>query len=121
MTDDDTTTHRAGTGVWFVGARGSVATTAVVGALGVSHGLAPATGLVTELSELGPDGLPGRAAVCQIDGRRWITLEGLASVSRVPAEVADAERRYAVRYRTPRVNPRRVVLTITVDRLLGHT
>jgi PPOX class probable F420-dependent enzyme len=69
----------------------------------------------------GPDGQPGRAAVCQIDGRRWLTLEGVAAVSRVPAEVADAERRYAVRYRTPRVNPRRVVLTITVDRLLGHT
>ena len=76
---------------------------------------------VRNAERLGPDGLPGRAAVCQIDGRRWLTLEGPASVSRVPAEVADAERRYAVRYRTPRVNPRRVVLTITVDRLLGHT
>jgi len=39
----------------------------------------------------------------------------------VPADVADAERRYSGRYRTPRVNPQRVVLTITVDRLLGHT
>lgn len=47
----------ARTGVWFVGARGSVATTAVVGALGVSHGLAPSTGLVSELAELDPDGL----------------------------------------------------------------
>lgn len=46
------------TGVWFVGARGSVATTAVVGALGASQGLVPATGLVTELPELHPDGLP---------------------------------------------------------------
>lgn len=69
----------------------------------------------------GPGGSPGRAAVCQIDGRRWLTLEGFVAVSRVPAEIADAERRYEVRYRTPRVNPRRVVLTITVDRLLGHT
>jgi hypothetical protein len=36
-----------------------------------------------------------------------------------PAAVADAERRYAERYQTPRVNPRRVVLVITVDRVLG--
>jgi hypothetical protein len=25
-----------------------------------------------------------------------------------------------MRYRTPRVNPRRVVLTIAVDRIMGH-
>lgn len=68
----------------------------------------------------GPDGAAGRAAVCQVDGRRWLTLEGVAAVSRVPAEVADAERRYAARYRTPRINPQRVVLTIAVDRMLGH-
>ena len=48
----------ARTGVWFVGARGSVATTAVVGAYAVAHGLAPTTALVTELPELQPDGLP---------------------------------------------------------------
>ena len=35
----------ARTGVWFVGARGSVATTAVVGAYAVAHGLAPTTAL----------------------------------------------------------------------------
>jgi len=68
----------------------------------------------------GPDGTPGRAAVCQIDGRRWLTLEGTAAVSRLPAEIAEAEQSYAARYRTPRVNPRRVVVTIAVDRLLGH-
>ena len=48
----------ARTGVWFVGARGSVATTAVVGAYAVAHGLAPTTALVSELPELRPDGLP---------------------------------------------------------------
>jgi len=69
----------------------------------------------------GPGGAPGRAAVCQIDGRRWLTLEGTAAVSRIPTDIADAERRYAMRYRTPRINPRRVVVTITVDRLLDHT
>jgi hypothetical protein len=36
------------------------------------------------------------------------------------AAVADAEARYARRYRTPRVNPARVVLEISVDRVLGN-
>ena len=68
-----------------------------------------------------PDGIgPARAAVCQIDGRRWLTLEGPVRVSRDPAEIAEAERRYGLRYRTPRVNPRRVVVIIEVDRMLGH-
>ena len=75
---------------------------------------------VRNAEQLPADGIPGRAAVCQVDGRRWLTLEGTASVSRDPDAVADAERRYSVRYRTPRANPRRVVLTIAVDRILGH-
>ena len=53
----------ARTGVWFVGARGSVATTAVVGAYAVAHGLAPTTALVTELPDLQPDGLPSLAGL----------------------------------------------------------
>ena len=36
-----------------------------------------------------------------------------------PAAVADAVARYAARYRQPRVNPQRVVLEITVTRVLG--
>jgi myo-inositol-1-phosphate synthase len=44
-------------GVWFVGARGSVATTAVLGALAVSRGLAPRTGLVSDLPEVAAAGL----------------------------------------------------------------
>jgi F420H(2)-dependent biliverdin reductase len=61
----------------------------------------------------------GRAAVCQVDGWRWISLEGPARVVRGPEAVADAERRYAERYRTPRENPTRVVLEIAVERVLG--
>jgi F420H(2)-dependent biliverdin reductase len=61
----------------------------------------------------------GRAVVCQVDGRRWLSLEGTAEVLVHPEAVADAERRYARRYRTPRPNPARVVLQITVDRVLG--
>ena len=62
----------------------------------------------------------GRAAVCQVDGRRWLSLEGRAVVRRDAAAVRDAERRYATRYRPPRDNPDRVVIEITVDRVLGR-
>ena len=58
--------------------------------------------------------------VCQVDGRRWLTLEGTAVVRDDPASVTEAERRYAVRYRQPRENPARVVLEISVDRILGN-
>ena len=61
-----------------------------------------------------------RVAVCQVDGRRWVTLEGTAVVRDDPASVTEAERRYAVRYRQPRENPARVVLEISVDRILGN-
>ncbi|WP_448627042.1 pyridoxamine 5'-phosphate oxidase family protein [Geodermatophilus sp. URMC 64] len=61
-----------------------------------------------------------RVALCQVEGRRWLTLEGTAVVRDDPAAVRDAEERYARRYRTPRENPRRVVLEISVDRMLGN-
>jgi PPOX class probable F420-dependent enzyme len=60
-----------------------------------------------------------RVAVCQVDGRRWVTLEGTTVVRDDAAAVADAVARYAARYRTPRENPARVVLEISVDRVLG--
>lgn len=46
-------------GVWFVGARGSVATTAVVGALAIRAGLAEPIGCVVDLPELAVAGAPG--------------------------------------------------------------
>ncbi len=61
-----------------------------------------------------------RVAVCQVDGRRWVTLEGTAVVRDDPAAVAEAVERYARRYRQPRENPARVVLEISVDRILGN-
>ncbi|MDF0530560.1 TIGR03618 family F420-dependent PPOX class oxidoreductase [Tsukamurella sp. 8F] len=60
----------------------------------------------------------GYAAVTQVDGARWITLEGTARVLDDPETVRDAERRHAVRYRTPRENPTRVVIELTVTRVL---
>ncbi len=75
---------------------------------------------VRNAERAGPGGARSRAALCQVDGRRWLTLEGVAAVSRDRDDVTDAELRYAARYRIPRINPRRVVLTIAVDRMLGH-
>lgn len=72
---------------------------------------------VRQILAAGEAGVP--AAVCQVDGRRWSTLEGRAVVRQEPEAVADAERRYAERYRTPRPNPERVVIEITVTRALG--
>jgi PPOX class probable F420-dependent enzyme len=61
----------------------------------------------------------GRGALCQVDGRRWLTLEGTTRVLTDRASVAEAERRYGVRYRQPRPNPRRVVVVLDVDRWMG--
>jgi len=60
------------------------------------------------------------AALCQVDRARWLTLSGPIRVERDPDAVADAERCYAERYRPPRENPRRVVLIIAVERILGR-
>jgi F420H(2)-dependent biliverdin reductase len=62
----------------------------------------------------------GRACVCQVDGGRWLTLEGPASVTDDPERVAEAVRRYAERYRPPAVRPDRVAIEIQVDRILGR-
>ena len=61
-----------------------------------------------------------RVAVCQVDGARWLTMEGTGAVQRDPNRVADAVARYEARYRPVRENPRRVVIEITVDRILGR-
>jgi F420H(2)-dependent biliverdin reductase len=60
-----------------------------------------------------------RVAICQVDGPRWSTIEGRAVVRDDPESVAEAERRYAERYRQPRPNPQRVVIEVTITRVLG--
>ncbi|WP_235855057.1 pyridoxamine 5'-phosphate oxidase family protein [Nonomuraea aridisoli] len=67
---------------------------------------------------IGGSGAP--VALTQVDGRRWSTLEGWAVVRTEPEQVADAERRYAARYKPPRPNPSRVVVEIRVTRVLGN-
>ncbi|MGA4899934.1 inositol-3-phosphate synthase [Streptomyces griseoincarnatus] len=50
-------------GVWLVGARGSVATTAVAGCAAVAAGLHPPTGMVTETPDFAASGLPPLASL----------------------------------------------------------
>ncbi|WP_159943486.1 MULTISPECIES: pyridoxamine 5'-phosphate oxidase family protein [unclassified Nocardiopsis] len=64
---------------------------------------------------------PGvRVSVSQVEGRRWCTVEGTATVRGEEEAVAEAERRYAERYRAPRPNPDRVVVEIAVSRVMGN-
>ncbi|MDH6572782.1 myo-inositol-1-phosphate synthase [Streptomyces sp. SAI-208] len=57
-TEPQTGASAARTGVWFVGARGSVATTAVAGCAAVTAGLHAPTGMVTETPPFDGTGLP---------------------------------------------------------------
>lgn len=64
---------------------------------------------------------PLRAAACQIDGGRWLTLEGEAVVTADPARCAEAVERYARRYSLPKDRGAdRRAIEITVDRILGR-
>jgi F420H(2)-dependent biliverdin reductase len=62
----------------------------------------------------------GRAAVCQIDGGRWLTLEGAVRLVTDPGGVAAAVEGYAARYRQPGERADRVAIEIQVDRILGR-
>lgn len=63
-----------------------------------------------------------RVAVCQVDGGRWATLEGVAEVCPDEAVVEGAVARYGKRYgRTPAPDPERVVILVSVERALGQT
>jgi len=61
----------------------------------------------------------GRAAVSQVDGGRWVTLEGDIRATTDPSEVAAAVAGYASRYQQPKERPDRVALIISVDRVLA--
>jgi F420H(2)-dependent biliverdin reductase len=61
-----------------------------------------------------------RAVVCQVDGPRWLTLEGTAQVTRDAARIQRAVAGFEARYRPARRNPQRVAIEINVERVLGH-
>ena len=61
-----------------------------------------------------------RAAVCQVDGGRWLTLEGPVHVACDEASVHRAERAYAGRYQEPRERDDRVAIVIAVERVMGR-
>ena len=84
---------------------------------GVARGITSSTSQKVRNLVAGGD---QRIAVCQVDGRRWSTVEGLAEVRTDPASVREAERRYAERYRTPRENPARVAIRIRLTRVIGN-
>ncbi|MFJ2829263.1 pyridoxamine 5'-phosphate oxidase family protein [Streptomyces sp. NPDC087263] len=65
-------------------------------------------------------GPTARVALCQADGFRWATLEGRAAVTDDPPRLAEAVRRYTVRYRAaPPASLDLVVIEVAVDRVLS--
>jgi PPOX class probable F420-dependent enzyme len=62
----------------------------------------------------------GRAALSQVDGGRWLTLEGPARVVTDDDGVAAAVAAYAARYHQPGRRPDRVAVEIDVDRMMGR-
>ena len=62
----------------------------------------------------------GRAVVSQVDRGRWITVEGTVRLRTEADIVAKAVEAYAGRYRQPKVREDRVVVEITVDKVMGR-
>jgi PPOX class probable F420-dependent enzyme len=62
----------------------------------------------------------GRAVAAQVEGGRWLALEGEVRLVIDPDRVAAAVAAYAARYRPPGDRVDRVAIEITVDRILGR-
>ncbi len=64
----------------------------------------------------------GRAVVSQVDGARWLSLEGTVRLVTDADGVAAAIAAYTERYQEPRRRPgsERVAIEIAVDRILGR-
>lgn len=62
----------------------------------------------------------GRAAVSQVDGGRWLTLEGQCRLVSDPDGVAAAVEAYTARYQAPRERDDRVAIEIRVDHMMGR-
>jgi PPOX class probable F420-dependent enzyme len=61
-----------------------------------------------------------RAAVSQVDGGRWATLEGVSRLVDDQPSVALAVAGYAARYRQPKERVDRVAIEIVVDKMMGR-
>lgn len=61
-----------------------------------------------------------RAAVCQVDGGRWLSLEGPVRLVTDSADVQPGVDGYAQRYQQPKDREDRAVIEIDVDRILGR-
>lgn len=58
--------------------------------------------------------------ICQVDGGRWVTLEGSCTVTGDRGTCADAVARYAIRYKQPKDRGlERRVITMVVERILA--
>lgn len=62
----------------------------------------------------------GWAAVSQVEGGRWLTLEGPAVVVREPQRVTAAVTAFESRYRPTTPDPERVAIEITVNHVMGR-
>lgn len=62
----------------------------------------------------------GRAVVSQVDGGRWLTLEGTVRAVSDSERVGLAVAGYAARYRQPSERDDRVAIEIAVDRIMGR-
>ncbi|RPK55698.1 Myo-inositol-1-phosphate synthase [Streptomyces sp. ADI96-02] len=97
---------RVRTGVWFIGARGSVATTATAGCAAIAAGLHPPSGMATETPPFARSGLPPLASLvfgghdildCPLAKRAEALAEGgvlphgLPAAVRAELDAADAE------------------------------
>jgi PPOX class probable F420-dependent enzyme len=60
------------------------------------------------------------AALCQVDGGRWLTLYGTPVATTEPERTAEGVRRYTERYRPPKDRADRVVIEITVTDIVGR-
>src|SRR3954454_25023472 len=60
-----------------------------------------------------------RAAVAQVSGPQWLSISGVAVIERDRAAVDHAVSLYTERYRQPRVNPKRVVIRLAPDHVMG--
>jgi PPOX class probable F420-dependent enzyme len=61
-----------------------------------------------------------RAAVSQVDGGRWLTLEGRVRLVTDPVDVQPGVDGYAARYQAPKERDDRAVIEIDVDKILGR-